>query len=142
MSPTEEIIEAARAIAQSLFARIDANNAMSIQAMMVRRLVDALAAYDAQRAAQRAVPRDVPVCAHCGSTSVSAEVTSAHWNVHTQTWEVTDICDKGHYCADCERETDLRWRPAAPEEMRLSPCGHSACSQHYIDTGSRTCVQT
>lgn len=30
---------------------------------------------------------------------------------------------------------------AAAEDAAADPCSHSACSQHYIDTGSRECVE-
>lgn len=81
------------------------------------RVREALAEYDAQRD-QNAGPKEVPVCAQCGSTEVAVEVVSAYWIVSEQDWEVSDICDKGHYCNHCGRETRLTWRPATPEEIR------------------------
>lgn len=72
-----------------------------------------LAEYDARRAG----PKEVPVCAYCGSTEVSAETSLAYWDVSEQAWKVSDICDKGHYCNDCESETRLDWRQATPEEI-------------------------
>lgn len=77
------------------------------------RVREALAEYDALRAA----PKHVPVCDHCGSTDVSAEAAPARWDIHEQVWEVSGICDKGHYCNHCGRETRLAWRPATPEEI-------------------------
>lgn len=74
------------------------------------------AEYDAQRD-QNAGPKEVPVCAQCGSTEVAVEVVSAYWIVSEQDWEVSDICAKGHYCHHCGRETRLMWRPATPEEI-------------------------
>lgn len=66
--------------------------------------------------AQRVGPKDVPVCAYCGSTEVLADA-SVYWDIDTQTWEVSDISDKGHYCYDCDGETRLVWRQANPEEI-------------------------
>lgn len=74
---------------------------------------EALAEYDALRAA----PKEVPVCARCGSTDVSAETSLAYWDVIEQEWKVSEICDKGHYCGACEGETRLAWRPATKEEI-------------------------
>lgn len=45
------------------------------------------------------------VCRECGSEDVSAEVTAVRWDKEAQRWEVTgDLCDKGHYCDDCDGE--------------------------------------
>lgn len=73
---------------------------------------NALAEYNARRAG----PKEVPMCAYCGSTEVSADAL-VYWDINTQTWEVSDICDKGHYCNACEGETRLSWRQATPEEI-------------------------
>ena len=73
---------------------------------------EALAEYNARRAG----PKEVPVCAYCGSTEVSVDA-SVYWDIDTQTWEVSDIYDKGHYCNDCGGETRLDWRQANPEEI-------------------------
>ena len=50
-----------------------------------------------------------PVCDTCGNFDVSAETTSAYWNSGTQEWEVAGVCDKGHYCDNCDGEVRLRW---------------------------------
>lgn len=85
----------------------------------------------------------VPVCAQCGSANVSAEPTACRWNVHRQEWEVSGLCDDRHFCDDCDQEVDLTWRLATRNELKpgAPTCGHSACSQHFIDTGEGNCVQ-
>ncbi len=35
----------------------------------------------------------------------------------------------------------MRTQPTATATTRGPRCGHSACRQHWIDTGSRLCVQ-
>ena len=50
-----------------------------------------------------------PVCRECGCTDIIAEAMGAIWSVRDQLWEVTDICDKGHYCRLCDGETRIDW---------------------------------
>lgn len=88
-----------------------ANRAANIEAS--REAIVVLAEYDALRARLK----EVPVCARCGSTDVSAETSLAYWDVSEQEWKVSEICDKGHYCGACEGETRLAWRPATKEEI-------------------------
>lgn len=81
-----------------------------------RAAIDLCAALNALDDAQRTGSKEVPVCAYCGSTDVSAEALSTYWDVSEQEWKVSDICDKGHYCNACDGETRLSWRQATPEE--------------------------
>jgi hypothetical protein len=50
-----------------------------------------------------------PVCATCGNFDISAEVTSAYWNIATREFAVSDITDKGHWCDVCDEEIKLKW---------------------------------
>lgn len=43
------------------------------------------------------------VCTHCGSDAVSLE-GFVHWNAEEQEYEVSDLCDDGHSCNDCDGE--------------------------------------
>lgn len=53
-----------------------------------------------------------PVCSHCGGSNLELEAT-VHW-APGKGAEVGQICDKGHYCVDCDGETSLRWVPDVP----------------------------
>lgn len=50
-----------------------------------------------------------PVCRHCGCTEITAEAMGAVWCKKAQTWELTEICDKGHYCGSCDGEARIDW---------------------------------
>jgi hypothetical protein len=49
----------------------------------------------------------------------------------------TDAADRHQADADTARRRLGRLTPSRP---RGPSCGHPACSQHYIDTGSSACV--
>lgn len=52
------------------------------------------------------------VCECCGSEDVIAEVTAVRWNVKTQQWYVSgDLCDKGHYCGNCDDQCRIVAQP-------------------------------
>jgi hypothetical protein len=44
-----------------------------------------------------------PVCPQCGSDNVAADA-AARWSPQHQTWEVSNVFDKGHGCDDCGAE--------------------------------------
>jgi len=43
------------------------------------------------------------ICANCGSDDVSLE-GFIRWDFENQRYEVIDLCDKGHYCRNCDGE--------------------------------------
>ncbi len=49
------------------------------------------------------------VCSKCGSDEISADAYAA-WNVDEQEWEVQNVMDKGHYCAQCDGECRIERR--------------------------------
>ena len=58
------------------------------------------------------------VCTECGSNDVSLEVVSAYWSETNQSFDISDIADKGHYCNDCDlpcRVEIIPWEPATPQ---------------------------
>lgn len=58
----------------------------------------------AEDAARRKM--QAPVCMHCGSKHVAADAV-AMWSTERQDWVVCALCDEGHSCVDCGRETEL-----------------------------------
>ena len=49
------------------------------------------------------------VCATCGSDDVSIEAF-VRWSVEEQKFEVVEVCDKHHYCVDCDGECRIEER--------------------------------
>lgn len=60
-----------------------------------------------------------PVCADCGNFEVSLETTAAYWNPGTAEAEVGALCDKGHYCDQCEGEVKLNWINTISPELTV-----------------------
>ncbi len=44
------------------------------------------------------------ICTECGSSDVSLEAVCVYWDEADQEFTVSDLCDKGHYCNDCDNE--------------------------------------
>lgn len=50
-----------------------------------------------------------PVCSKCGSDNVRGDAYAV-WDVDTQSWDVSNVCDKGHACEDCgDSNVKLKW---------------------------------
>ena len=51
------------------------------------------------------------VCAECGSDDILLNA-SVRWDVKTQEYEVVNVYDRGHYCADCGSDSYTKEVPA------------------------------
>lgn len=45
-------------------------------------------------------------CNTCGGDNVSIEAV-VHWDTDEQRFAVSEVCDKGHYCEDCDGECGI-----------------------------------
>ncbi len=50
----------------------------------------------------------IPQCSSCGSENVLFDAYVA-WDETTQTYEIVNVFDKGHYCQDCDGECSIDW---------------------------------
>lgn len=46
------------------------------------------------------------VCTECGSDAVTLE-GFIHWNAEKQEYDVSNLCDKGHSCNECDGECNV-----------------------------------
>lgn len=64
------------------------------------------------------------ICERCGSDNVSIEAF-VHWSIEDQRYEVTEVCDKGHYCGACEGECHIKEIPWDEEAKATDPTAPS-----------------
>ena len=50
------------------------------------------------------------VCTECGSNDVILSA-GVRWDTETQEYEVMNVHDRSHYCADCGNDCDIKEMP-------------------------------
>lgn len=67
------------------------------------------------------LPTERPTCATCGSFDLSLETLAVYWDRASGGLDASgaSLCDKGHYCNDCDGETRLAWVHTALLEVTL-----------------------
>lgn len=59
----------------------------------------------------------VYICNRCGSSRVALEAAFVRWDPVTQAFVASDLCDKGHFCDNCDDECSVSTRDLTEAEI-------------------------